>query len=54
MNADSRTYAVCLLCRLLLDHSIIDSCDVIFAVEDAIANLLDSIPETELDQEVFI
>ena len=49
---ESRTHLICTLCRLVLDHSIINSCHIMSEIEDAFASLIESIPEREFDQEV--
>ena len=49
---ESRMHLICTLCRLVLDHSIVNSCHIMGAIEDAIASLVESIPERDLDYEV--
>ena len=49
---ESRIHLICTLCRLVLDHSIVNSCHIMGAIEDATASLIESIPERDLDYEV--
>lgn len=50
--SESRIHLICTLCRLVLDHSIVNSCHIMGAIEDAFASLIESIPERDLDYEV--
>lgn len=52
LSAESRLHLICTLCRLALDHSIINSCRTMSAIEDAFTSLIESIPEQDLDHEV--
>ena len=52
LGAETRMHVICILCRLVLDHSVAKSCHVISAIEDAFASLVESIPQQDLDSEV--
>ncbi|CAF9908420.1 MAG: hypothetical protein ALECFALPRED_004526 [Alectoria fallacina] len=52
LAAKSRIHLICTLCRLVLDHSIANSCHILSAIEKAFASLIESIPEQDLDHEV--
>ena len=54
LGSDTRMHLVCILCRLVLDHSIANNCRIMRAVEDALESLIESIPEPDLDHEVGI
>ncbi|MCJ1408291.1 hypothetical protein MMC19_002365 [Ptychographa xylographoides] len=52
LSAESRVYVLCLLCRIVLDHSVIADRTILEAIEDAFESLIGSIPEEEVDQEL--
>ena len=52
LGAESRIHLIRTLCRLALDHSIANSCQIISAIEDAFAGLIESMPEQSRDREV--
>ena len=52
LDAETRTHVICTLCRLALDHSVANNCQVMSAIEDAFASLFESIPQQDLDHEV--
>ena len=52
LASESRVHLLCLLCRLALDCSVIKDCHVVSPIGEAFANLVDSIPEAYLIQEV--
>ena len=52
LGAETRMHVICILCRLVLDHSVANSCHVLSAIEDAFASLIESIPHQDLDPEV--
>lgn len=54
LGAESRRHLICLLCRLALDHSIANSCHITSAIEDALASLIESIPEQGLHHELQV
>lgn len=49
---ESRIHLIYILCRLVLDHSILNNCHIMNAVEGAFTSLIESIPEQDLDYEV--
>lgn len=49
---ESRIHLICTLCRLVLDHSIVNSCHIMGAIEGAFESLIESIPEQNLIYEV--
>ena len=52
LDADTRMHVICTLCRLVLDSSVANSCNIISAIEDTFASLIESIPQQDLDHEV--
>ena len=52
LSAEIRMHLICILCRLVLDHSITNSCHILSSLEDLFASLIESIPEEDLDREV--
>ena len=52
LGAEARMHVICILCRLLLDHSIAHNYHVLSAIEDTLASLVESIPQQGLDAEV--
>ena len=53
LNADARTHALCLLCRLVLDSSIVNDCSLMVVIEEAFSNLVDAVPEKNVEAEVL-
>jgi len=53
LAADSRVHLLNTFCRLALDHSLVHDCHAITALEEALANLVGSIPEETLKREVY-
>lgn len=53
LNADARTHALCLLCRLVLDWSIVNDCSLMVVIEEAFSNLVDAVPEENVEAEVL-
>ena len=53
LPVESRVYTFCLLCRLLLDISIVQSYEALRAVEDGFLKVLGAIPDTEYEHEVI-
>ena len=52
LSTETRMHLICTLCRLVLDHSISNSCHIMSSVEDTFASLVESVPEQDLDHEV--
>lgn len=52
LSAESRVHLLNTLCRLTLDRSIVKSCHAIGVIEEAIASLIESLPEEDLQHEV--
>ena len=52
LGAEARMHLICILCRLILDHSVANNCHVFSAIEDTLASLVESIPQQDLDAEV--
>ena len=52
LGAEARMHVICIICRLVLDHSVANNCHVFRAIEDALASLVESIPQQDLDAEV--
>ena len=52
LGAEARMHVICIICRLVLDHSVANNCHVFSAIEDALASLVESIPQQDLDAEV--
>ena len=52
LGAEARMHVICIVCRLVLDHSVANNCQVFSAVEDTLASLVESIPQQDLDTEV--
>ena len=52
LDMDSSTHAICMLCRLLLDYTVVNSNDLVGAIGDALASLLGTIPEETFDKQV--
>ena len=52
MNTESQIHAICLLCRLLLDTSIVKDCGAVFAVDKAFTSLMDSVIRKDPENEV--
>lgn len=49
----SRKHAICILCRLSLDISVVKNCETNAAIEEAFLSLVEGIPEEDIDQEVI-
>ena len=52
LSAKTTVHVICTLCRLVLDHSVANSCHVMSAIEDALASLIGSISPQDLEQAV--
>lgn len=52
LGAEARMHVICIICRLVLDQSVANNCHVFSAIEDALASLVESIPQQDLDAEV--
>ena len=52
LGAEARMHMICILCRLVLDHSVANNCHVFNAIEDTLASLVEAIPQQDLDAEV--
>ena len=52
LGAEARMHVICIICRLVLDHSVANNCHVFSAIEDTLASLVESIPQQDLDAEV--
>ncbi|KAL9608469.1 MAG: hypothetical protein Q9167_006701 [Letrouitia subvulpina] len=50
LTNDSKTHAVCLLCRILLDGAIIQHCRVQIDIEDLLSRLIDNLDASSFDQ----
>lgn len=52
LSMDARKYAICLMCRLILDHTVFKNHHLLIATEEAISLLLDDqINATKMDKE---
>lgn len=49
---ETRKHTLCILCRLLLDTSIVQSYESLDAIEFAFVNVLSSIPNKSFEDEV--
>ena len=49
---ETRKQTLCILCRLLLDTSIVQSYEALVAIEFAFVNVLSSIPDKDYEDEV--
>jgi hypothetical protein len=47
-------HTLCLLCRLLLDTSIVRNCEALIAIQDAFENLMTATPDIYGEHEVII
>ena len=52
LGTGARMHLICILCRLVLDHSVANNCQVFSAIEDTLASLVESIPQQDLNAEV--
>lgn len=52
LDPQSRVHAICILCRLFLDHTIVNQCLMRLGLEEAFANMVESIPEQDCEIEV--
>ena len=52
LGAEARMHVICIICRLVLDHSVAKNYHVFSAIEDTLASLVESIPRQDLDTEV--
>ena len=52
LSAKTTVHVICTLCRLVLDHSVANSCHVMSAIEDALASLIGSISPQDLEHAV--
>ena len=52
LSTETRIRLICTLCRLVLDHSIANSCHIMNSIENTFASLIESVPEQDLEYEV--
>ena len=53
LKPDTIIYAICIICRLLLDNQVVGNCDLMTALDETLSCLIESIPEVSYESGLY-